>query len=809
VSTGLWVRWSWRDLRKRVTQVAAIAVIVALGAGIYAGLASTSAWRRQSLDLTFARLAAHDLEVTTAAGLGLPSAKLLGAVQSAGGNQLTAAEGRFVVDLPVRAGGQGQIPAAGVIVGVDLARGVEVDRWKVTAGRSLGSQDASGSSVLLDEHFAAQHHLPPSGSLTIGGLTVAYVGTVLEPEYLNLTSILGATIQGAATRAVIFAPITLVQRLGGAPGEINDVVALTRHGSDPRQVARSLTSALNATLQDVATTVTVRRDAPATRALYDEITSEQRIFDVFALLVLGGAGFAAFNLTRRVVESQRRDIGIAMSLGVPTRQITIRPLALAAEVAIAGTVLGVVAGWLIGAWVLAIIKTRFPLPFWQTPWQGHLFVVAAALGLAIPLAGSFYPVWRAVRVTPTYALLPPHLRGGRHRLAALLRRLRLPGTTLAQAPLRRITVAPTRSVMTVLAVGVILAPLLAALGATDSTRATLDAGTRTLSGVHGDRLLVDLAGYQPAHSVTVTSITGSPLVRQSALGFNTGGYLLRGNTTVEVSISMVDLSDPLAVPSDVAARRLAPGGIVISAKAASDLGVGTGRTVELRHPLRQGTGYRFVDTAVPVRAVISSPYRFIAYMDLKDEKMMGLQDIVNVATLVPRPGVSMDELQRFTSSLPGVASALAASSLLGTMRDTLSIVTELFVILQIVIGVLAFLVAYNSSKVESDERAREHATMMAFGIGVPRVVFVGVIESLLLGLAGTAVGLGLGLAVLQWILDLVFPAAVPQLAVLRSVTTSSFVVTALIGLAATSTAPTLVARRLRRMNLPGTLRYVE
>lgn len=809
MGAGFWLRWSWRGLRRRLTQVAAIAAIIALGSGVYAGLGSTSAWRRLSLDATFAQLHAHDLEVASPSGLALPAGRLLQSVQTAAGRAVTAAEARLIVDLPVRAGRGGSIPAAGVIVGVDLARGVAIDRWKVMAGRSIGAADAHGTDILLDEHFAAQHHLPPTGRITIAGKAVTYVGTVLEPEYLNQIATLGATIQGAATRAVVFAPIALVQRLAGAPGGANDVVAMVRPGDRAGHVAQLLKSSLPRLEPAIALTVTVRRDDRLVRALYGEISSEQRIFDVFALLILAGAGFAAFNLTRRVVESERRDIGVAMALGVPRRQIAIRPMLLAAEIAAAGVVLGLPAGWGIGSWVLTIIKARIPLPVWETPWQVGLFLVGAVLGLVVPLAGSAYPVWRAVRVEPTDALLPPHLRGGRHRLSSLVRRLRLPGSTTAQAPLRRILIAPARSLMTVLAIALILAPLLTALGATDSTSATIAVGNDILAGARGDRLLVTLTGYEPDRSAAVRAITGSRLVREAAVGLDTGGSLTRGSTTVDVSISMVDLSNPLVVPADLAKQHVEPGGIVLSAKAAADLGVRPGSLVQLRHPKREGTGFRFVRTVVPVRAVVASPYRFVAYMDLRDEAMMGVQHLVNSAVLVPRRGVSIGALQRAISSLPRVASALPASSLSNTMQDILSVVSNLFVLLQAVIGALAFLVAYNSAKIGGDERAREHATMLAFGLPVRRLVGIGVVESVILGALGIGLSLGLGLLVLRWVLDSVFPAAVPELAVIESVRAVSYVLTAVVGLAAVALAPLLITRRLRTMSLPSTLRYVE
>ncbi len=63
----LWLRWSWRDLRARWLQVAAIALIIAIGSGTYSGLTSVSAWRQASYDASYAALNMYDLrlELTT------------------------------------------------------------------------------------------------------------------------------------------------------------------------------------------------------------------------------------------------------------------------------------------------------------------------------------------------------------------------------------------------------------------------------------------------------------------------------------------------------------------------------------------------------------------------------------------------------------------------------------------------------------------------------------------------------------------------------------------------------------------------
>lgn len=804
-----WLRWSWRDLRRRAPQVLAIATIIALGAGVYAGLGTTSVWRRASLDATFSGLSAHDVRVSLVNGLSIDRDTLVTAIEGAAGHDIDRVESRVIAFAPVTATrGSTAIPAAGEIVGVDLNDGLRIDRWRVTAGRNLAAADAA--VALLDAHFARQHNLPDTGTIRIGNLTVPYVGLALSPAYLNLNTTSGEAIQGQATRAVLFMPQQLARKIAGVSEPwVNDAVIRLRAGAGAQRTASELQRALATRLPGVALTATARRDEPAVRALYDEISSEQQLFDLFALLILAGAGFAAFNLTKRVVEAQRRDIGIAMSLGLPPRKIAIRTMLLAAEITVVGVALGIATGWAIATWVLSVMRDRVPLPIWETPFQPGLFLRAALLGLVVPLVASAIPVWRAVRVQPVDALLPAHLRGGGHRLARLLRRLRLPGTIAMQTPLRRIVRAPARSALTIAAIAFIMAPLLAALGATDSARATIDSGERTLTGHTGDRLLVDLTAYQPATSALVERIGRLPRVQRADLGLNTGGYLLRGDKRIGISLSMGDLRSGLSVPASIAARHLPPGGIVISKKAADDLGVGVGDAVTLRHPLRVGTGFRFADTELPVTAIHTSPYRFVTYMDLDDEKIMGLDNIVNTMKVLPLPGVSMSELQQRIAALPGVASALPASSLSRTMRDLLSVVGNLFIILQIVIAGLAFLVAFNASNIGAEERSREHATMLAFGVKVRRVAFMSFAESLVLGVIGVGLGLGLGVAILRWILDRVFPVAVPDLAVLEFLSTPSYLLTVAIGLAAAAAAPWLNVRRLRTMNIPNTLRYVE
>ena len=66
----------------------------------------------------------------------------------------------------------------------------------------------------------------------------------------------------------------------------------------------------------LSATVSTRDDADAVRVLYEDIDNDQRFWNALSALVLFAAALAAFNLINRIVEAQRREIGIGMALGV-------------------------------------------------------------------------------------------------------------------------------------------------------------------------------------------------------------------------------------------------------------------------------------------------------------------------------------------------------------------------------------------------------------------------------------------------------------------------------------------------------------
>jgi putative ABC transport system permease protein len=123
--------------------------------------------------------------------------------------------------------------------------------------------------------------------------------------------------------------------------------------------------------------------------------------------------------------------------------------------------------------------------------------------------------------------------------------------------------------------------------------------------------------------------------------------------------------------------------------------------------------------------------------------------------------------------------------------------------------VLAVLIAFNATRITVEERRREHATMQAFGLPARTVLGVVVKESVIVGVIATLVGVVGGVVFLRWMLSSLATTTLPDVGIDVYLSPTTIVIAAAVGIASVAVAPLLLVRRLRRMNLPGTLRVVE
>ena len=326
--------------------------IIAIGTGLYAGLSSTSRvaaglLRRELRPAATCTTCTSRLSAGSYVDADRPRRASRGTIPHATLSRRSshASSCRRRSMRPV--GGK-TILVPGRMVGVDVAHGgpqVNGDRRRLGGGR-FAAGDAGADRAVLDAHFAKHHHLPDTGTIRVnGGETLDYVGVGLSPEYFMVVGDRG-TLLAEANFAVMF----VSARDGAADRRPTGRRQRPRHDAPTRERMPASSGAelrrrrCSGAFPGVGMTINGRGDDVAHRMLYDDIDGDQRLYNIFAVLILAGAAFAAFNLAGRIVEAQRREIGIGMALGVPRRSLAIRPLLVGAEIALLECVFGVAIG---------------------------------------------------------------------------------------------------------------------------------------------------------------------------------------------------------------------------------------------------------------------------------------------------------------------------------------------------------------------------------------------------------------------------------------------------------------------------------
>ena len=359
-----------------------------------------------------------------------------------------------------------------------------------------------------------------------------------------------------------------------------------------------------------------------------------------------------------------------------------------------------------------------------------------------------------------------------------LARVHLPGRTTTQLPLRNTLRAPRRTLMTMLGIAAAITVLIGVVGTLNSFTATIDRAHHELTRTAPRRLSVTLSSFLAASG--------------------------------DVLVHMLPLRNAMWTPSvdDQHAPATLPG-IIITEKAASDLDVAPGDTLVLRHPERVGSSFQLVRSRMRIIGTSPLPTRSFAFMDSRDADLMDLEGLTNYAIVNPRAGVSTDQIERSLFGQPGIASVQPVREYTESIRNEIDQFSDILTIVEGAVLLLIMLIAFNSASINADERARDHATMFAFGLPPGSVLRMGMVESAIVGVLGTIVGIISGSIVLRWIVHSLFADTFPDLQLTAAIEPITIVIALSVGVLAVAVSPLLTAGRLYRMDIPSTLRVIE
>jgi len=650
--------------------------------------------------------------------------------------RLAAIDGVARVDTrvvaPVRVALEGfDEPVTGVVTSLpdDPVHGL--NRLHLTAGSLPGRDDGA---VVVSEAFAEAHDLVPGDTLdlVIRGTRarVAIAATGGSPEYIHQLEP-GGLIPDFEHYGVMWMQERPLARAYDMEGAFNHAVfELSADAVAAETIAR-----IDRLLDRYGGTGAVGRDDQLShRFLDEEIAQIRNLAGVFPAIFLFVAAFLVNVVIGRLVSAQREQIAALKAFGYSTARITAHYAAFVLVIAVAGIVLGLVAGARLGTVLSTVYVEFFRLPYLVFTLTPTRIAEVSAMTLTAALAGAYLSIQRAAHLAPAAAMRPES--PGTYRRTPLERfGLTAPGSGLELMIVRHVFNRPYKSGFTILGIALACAILMTGRFQEDTVNHILGVyygleqrGDVTVhltdpTATHVLRELAALPGVghvEGFRAVPVTLVAGHVSYRTSIEGFDRAGELRR---LVDDSLTPVPLPEAGIVLSSYLGREI--------------LGVGPGDTITVE----------VLDGAKPVReveiaALVNQYIGAGAYM-ARDalNRLLGEGPVVTGAWLDVDPAAA-DALYRDLGGLPRVAGSHIREherrNFRRTMEETMVFWTTVATVFAVVI---AAGVVYNGARITLADLSRELASMRVLGFTRAEISTVLLGEIALVTLFALPVGL--------------------------------------------------------------------
>lgn len=311
-------------------------------------------------------------------------------VRNIKGVQAAAGTLSKVVILPVSMGGSAD-SLNGVstmsITGLDLENARNVRSYPLASGEFIQTDQ----QVLLPESMAKKLNLSLGDEITIPAVD----GT-------EKFTIIGLIQSFDPAANPVYLSLSAAQRLLNMQGQINSIEVLYSAGSDHSLVEKDIQAALGDDYKLGA--------LETGSELYATLKMGNIFFQSFGMMALLMGGFVIFNTFRTVVAERRRDLGMLRAIGATRRTVLGMIMVESLIQGVIGTVLGLAAGWLLSAGLLAIIapiaRQYLFINITGPEFSISSLILSIVMGIGITVASGWIPALSAARITPLEALRP-------------------------------------------------------------------------------------------------------------------------------------------------------------------------------------------------------------------------------------------------------------------------------------------------------------------------------------------------------------------------------------------------------------------
>lgn len=487
----------------------------------------------------------------------------------------------------------------------------------------------------------------------------------------------------------------------------------------------------------------------------DNADRMRAIGQVFPAVFFLVAALISLTAMTRMVEEQRIQIGTLKALGYSKLSIAGKYIAYALTATLGGSVLGVLFGEKVFPWIIIYAyKIMYQhIPDILVPYHLSYAVQATLIAVLCTLAATIFSCYRELASVPARLMRPPAPKQGQR---ILLERVKIIWKHLNfswKSSIRNLVRYKKRFFMTVFGIGGCMALMVVGFGLKDcifvipelqyNSIQTYDAAVYFDAGISREDK-EEIAALVRDES----AVSGELMVRMQNL------EVTAGDTSMEIYLTVPENLENVGDFLDFHSRTkpetysLEKEQVILTEKAASDLGVEVGDTVTLED---DGMGVK----EVTIDAICENYMGHYLYLSPDYYRELFGKEAASNGVLFKMKEGQTDQIEAVGGRLLGDSNVLNVSytsSIEDRLDDMLQSLNLVIVVLIISAGMLAFIALYNLNTINITERKRELATIKVLGFYDTEVAAYVYRENVLLTLIGAVAGMALGWVLLQFVI---------------------------------------------------------
>ncbi len=542
-----------------------------------------------------------------------------------------------------------------------------------------------------------------------------------------------------------------------------------------------------------------REDNPGYTTFIDSATKVDSIAAVFPIFFILVAFLMGMNTMTRMIEEERGEIGLFISLGYSKAKIIVSYLFYVFLATTIGLVLGLTIGYLIVPLVIyRVYVSMFVLPDLQLSFNVGMSAIIALVCFGAMSLVTYITANRNFKYMPANLLRPEAPKMGKkvflEHIHFLWRRLNFTW----KVTIRNLFRYKKRIVMTLIGISGCTALLLTGFGIQNSIGSLRDKQFGEIEAYDAIFFLEEATSeINPLVEETLHEVQAYDFLNMESFTFNANNknidiYLMafQDVSTVDQFIHLKDeQGNTLSIDDN---------GVILSSKTADMLGVNVGDTFGVRNSENE----LFI---LRVSAISENYVNHYAYMsDRYYEQIFGEKSYNAVITVMDEAKVSEIGNQFIQSGY--FSSVQYITDSVNMFQDIIRSMNDIVLLILGFSTFLAITVLYNLTTINISERTREIATLKVLGFHDREVSGYVYRETLVLTIFGILIGMGLGVLLNQFVMTV---AETDEILFVKDIYGMSYVYTFLIMTLFTVVVQFITYFILKKINMIDSLKSVE